>query len=762
MKKASDDSNDRRDLMIEKFKTKRPSKYLLLMVIFLLVVNVSLGYLLVRQAKNSITTLIHTRMLDISNTAAAMIDGDALRAVTPEDAGTEAYETIMRTLTYFQDNIDLKYIYCVRVMEDGTFTFGLDPTVDDPGEFGSPVVYTDALYRASRGVAAADDEFYQDAWGTFYSAYSPVFDSAHQVAGVIAVDFDAAWFNEQLAVLSRTTIIVALLSLLVGGAIVTAIVTRSQRQIQSIHGQLNELESALMKEMGSSPIEEEASQTGDDTASIDALGKHIQIVQDELKTQIAQVHGQAYQDGLTGVKSTHAYLEKEKAVEKQLTEGTLTEFAIVVCDVNGLKQVNDTLGHKAGDELIRRACQMVCDIFAHSPVYRVGGDEFTVFLTGRDYEHRRRLMEELHKLSSDHIATKDAIVSGGMAEFIPGRDTRISDVFKRADEAMYAEKQLLKNLGAVTRGDEIDRARQEAVFQDLLNAKIRRHILIADDIQSNREMLGDLLQEDYDILYASDGIETLAMLRQHKDEIALLILDLYMPNMTGREVLTEMQIDPVLVSIPVIVLTVDQEAELDCLRIGAMDFIPKPFPDIEIVKARIAKCIELSENRDLIRHTRRDKLTGLLNIDYFMSYVERFDQQNPDAVLDAMVCDINEFHAVNENYGRQFGDLVLRSIGISMNKLARRTGGISCRKGDDTFLLYCPHQKDYEQLLTKFMAEVFVEKETTEKVKLRFGVYTDAGKEDNLEKRFALAEEAANSVKNDPQKLCGYCMDHVP
>ena len=762
MKKASDDSNDRRDLMIEKFKTKRPSKYLLLMVIFLLVVNVSLGYLLVRQAKNSITTLIHTRMLDISNTAAAMIDGDALRAVTPEDAGTEAYETIMRTLTYFQDNIDLKYIYCVRVMEDGTFTFGLDPTVDDPGEFGSPVVYTDALYRASRGVAAADDEFYQDAWGTFYSAYSPVFDSAHQVAGVIAVDFDAAWFNEQLAVLSRTTIIVALLSLLVGGAIVTVIVTRSQRQIQSIHGQLNELESALMKEMGSSPIEEEASQTGDDTASIDALGKHIQIVQDELKTQIAQVHGQAYQDGLTGVKSTHAYLEKEKAVEKQLTEGTLTEFAIVVCDVNGLKQVNDTLGHKAGDELIRRACQMVCDIFAHSPVYRVGGDEFTVFLTGRDYEHRRRLMEELHKLSSDHIATKDAIVSGGMAEFIPGRDTRISDVFKRADEAMYAEKQLLKNLGAVTREDEIDRARQEAVFQGLLDAKIRRHILIADDIQSNREMLGDLLQEDYDILYASDGIETLAMLRQHKDEIALLILDLYMPNMTGREVLTEMQIDPVLVSIPVIVLTVDQEAELDCLRIGAMDFIPKPFPDIEIVKARIAKCIELSENRDLIRHTRRDKLTGLLNIDYFMSYVERFDQQNPDAVLDAMVCDINEFHAVNENYGRQFGDLVLRSIGISMNKLARRTGGISCRKGDDTFLLYCPHQKDYEQLLTKFMAEVFVEKETTEKVKLRFGVYTDAGKEDNLEKRFALAEEAANSVKNDPQKLCGYCMDHVP
>ena len=748
--------------MTEKHKTRRPTKYLLLMIFFLLVVNVTLGYLLVLQAKGSITTLIHTRMLDISNTAAAMIDGDALRTVTPADEGTEDYETIMRTLTYFQDNIDLKYIYCIRVMGDGTFTFGLDPTVADPGEFGSPIVYTDALYRASLGEAAADDEFYEDAWGTFYSAYSPVFCSDGTVAGVIAVDFDAAWFNEQLAILSRTTIIVAVLSLLVGGTIVTTIVARSQKRIKTLHGQLNELENVLMKEMGSTPVDEETAKTDDDdTGSIDALGEQIRFMQDELKTQIAQVHGHAYQDGLTGVKSIRAYLEMEKELDEQLAAGTLTELAIVVCDVNGLKKVNDTLGHKAGDELILKACRMVCDIFAHSPVYRVGGDEFSVFLTGRDYEHRRWLMEQLHDISSGHISTQEAIVSGGMAEFIPGSDTKISDVFKRADEAMYAEKALLKNLGAVTREDEIDRIRQEEVLQELFETKIRKHILISDDIQINRELLGELLQDDYDILYASDGKETLEMLRQHKDEIALVILDLYMPNMTGREVLSEMQIDPNLVSIPVIVLTVDQKAELDCLRLGAMDFIPKPYPDIEIVKARIAKCIELSENRDLIRHTRRDKLTGLLNVDYFMNYVERFDQQRPDEVLDAVVCDIDEFHAVNEKYGRQFGDLVLRSIGISMKKLARKTGGISCRKGGDTFLLYCPHQKDYEQLLGKFMADVFVEKETAEKVKLCFGVCTDAGKEENLEKRFAMAEEAASSVKNDPDKFCGYYTDIV-
>ena len=126
---------------------------------------------------------------------------------------------------------------------------------------------------------------------------------------------------------------------------------------------------------------------------------------------------------------------------------------------------------------------------------------------------------------------------------------------------------------------------------------VRRRILIADDIESNREMLGDLLSDDYDLYFASDGAEALEILRNHRNEISLLILDLHMPNMSGREMMAQLQADEALKSVPVIVLTVDHEAELECLKMGAMDFIPKPFPDIEIVKARIAKCIALSEKR---------------------------------------------------------------------------------------------------------------------------------------------------------------------
>ena len=158
----------------------------------------------------------------------------------------------------------------------------------------------------------------------------------------------------------------------------------------------------------------------------------------------------------------------------------------------------------------------------------------------------------------------------------------------------------------------------------------------------------------------------------------------------------------------------------------------------------------------MIRHTERDKLTGLLNRDYFFRYVSRLDHIYKETALDAIVCDVNQFHAVNEKYGRQFCDLVLRSIGVAIRRLARKTGGIGCRLGGDTFLLYCPHQDDYEQLLRDFMADVFAGKETADKVHMRFGVFADARQEPDIEERFKLAKIAADKVKNDQETICGF------
>ena len=161
----------------------------------------------------------------------------------------------------------------------------------------------------------------------------------------------------------------------------------------------------------------------------------------------------ALTDPLTGVKSRHAFLLKQKEINASIEGGSADAFAIVVCDVNGLKVINDTLGHKAGDEYILSASRMICDIFQHSPVYRTGGDEFAVVLSGRDYFSRKELIQELHSRSVEHISTKEVVISGGLSDYQPGTDTSFHAVYERADALMYEEKKLLKGMGAISRED---------------------------------------------------------------------------------------------------------------------------------------------------------------------------------------------------------------------------------------------------------------------------------------------------------------------
>ena len=167
--------------------------------------------------------------------------------------------------------------------------------------------------------------------------------------------------------------------------------------------------------------------------------------------QLGVVREIASRDALTGVKSRHAYQEKERELDEQIANHTISAFGIVVCDLNGLKLINDEFGHKAGDERIRQASRLICELFSHSPVYRNGGDEFVAVLTGRDYEDRESLMQALHDRSTANIESGGVVVSGGLAVFDPKTDARLRPVFDRADAAMYREKQALKAMGAQTR-----------------------------------------------------------------------------------------------------------------------------------------------------------------------------------------------------------------------------------------------------------------------------------------------------------------------
>ena len=120
-------------------------------------------------------------------------------------------------------------------------------------------------------------------------------------------------------------------------------------------------------------------------------------------------------------------------------------FAFVVCDINDLKKVNDTEGHKAGDDLIKQAAKLLCNIFAHSPVFRIGGDEFAIFLSGNDFMIKEQLIENLKNEVKENLQRKEGpVIAVGISEFEIGSDHSVSAVFERADGLMYENKSILK------------------------------------------------------------------------------------------------------------------------------------------------------------------------------------------------------------------------------------------------------------------------------------------------------------------------------
>ncbi|WP_164173296.1 GGDEF domain-containing protein [Ruminococcus flavefaciens] len=155
----------------------------------------------------------------------------------------------------------------------------------------------------------------------------------------------------------------------------------------------------------------------------------------------------ANKDSLTGVKNKRAYAQAEAELDDYIAKFTQPPFSVVVCDINGLKEVNDTKGHNAGDAFIRNACSIICNIFKHSPVFRIGGDEFAVIMKGSDYDERTHLMEELNKVLEANKHNGMVILAAGISDFDPDLDMRVQDVFERADNLMYDNKKICKALG---------------------------------------------------------------------------------------------------------------------------------------------------------------------------------------------------------------------------------------------------------------------------------------------------------------------------
>ena len=436
---------------MKKVKFGMRSAYLILASVFLILVNLTLGLVLTNVSQKALIAQIEGRMLDIANTAADMINGDELERLTKNDVETKEFQDVVNTLIGFQSNIQLEYIYCIQDLGNKQFAFSVDPTVDDPGGFGDPVVYTDALYQASLGKASVDKVPYEDSWGRFYSAYSPVINSKGKVAGIVAVDFSAEWYDNTVSTQARIILIICGLSLLAGGLIVIILTEHSRRRNHKLYAQLNALADNvedLVREVGNTTHTEQYLRTHtihtDSGDGIRDLNQKIQSMQEDLRMEIASVHRMAFIDALTAVGNKAAYMEAVELLTKEPAESEATSFSIATFDMNGLKQINDTYGHyNAKNVSGRKLEEWLSFITEYNKSLRKNALSAVFILETQDRNIKAKKVKGLKYLSfDDSIDFYDKLksISKGYAIYQKDSGDDFQAVYRRADEAMYRDK----------------------------------------------------------------------------------------------------------------------------------------------------------------------------------------------------------------------------------------------------------------------------------------------------------------------------------
>lgn len=326
---------------------------------------------------------------------------------------------------------------------------------------------------------------------------------------------------------------------------------------------------------------------------IQNLDESIQIDQegyDKLISKLSGYNEKLYTDVMTGIYNRRFFEEKIKNMED--------EAGIAVIDLDDFKLHNDTYGHSAGDAALITTANIIKKYIRKTDILiRYGGDEFLLILPSikkHIFEDKLKLIrEKIHDTIVPKYEKMQLSVSIGGAIF---REGNIEDAIASADRQMYIAKNY-KNM-VVTEWDENGKKKEE----NSASEKLKQQILIVDDSEINREILKEILKEDYRILEAANGEECLEQLERSGTGISLVLLDIVMPEMDGFEVLAAMNQNHWIEDIPVIMISSEDSDSYirRAYEMGVSDYISRPF-DAKIVYQRVLNMIKLyAKQRRLI------------------------------------------------------------------------------------------------------------------------------------------------------------------
>ena len=460
-------------------KHRKPIKRTIIIYsfVFITLLCISMSILSYSSYSESLYKACDERMLDIIDYVEAHIDHDDLYECVLTCVESEKFKEMGLFMDSIMEDFDIHFLYILRPTGDNSGNtvinvFSADTAYGretDPDGYYlglelDDVYSEEELQKYLDAYEKEDVSYFKNfsSWGYDYTAAKRLVNSAGEGIGILCVDIEVAEIRKLIA---RHTAITAILIILSGALFVGFFVFWMNRKVtdpiskleksveafaESSHNQTDP--DKLVYENPHIHSQNEVEALSDAVSQLSSdMRDYVKKVLEEktkvedMKTEVIKMDMLAYQDALTHVKNKAWYDKVEARVNEDI-ENDKARFGIIMCDLNNLKKINDNYGHEHGNDYLAGACHLICITFDHSPIFRVGGDEFVVLLERTDYNSREKLLEELQNIFEETSSDESKepwerySVAMGMAIYDKENDKCMNDVFKRADELMYQNK----------------------------------------------------------------------------------------------------------------------------------------------------------------------------------------------------------------------------------------------------------------------------------------------------------------------------------
>ena len=454
-------------------------------IVFFLVLCTLLGSLSYFYFRSTLYQHYNSYISDILNYVDRQIDDEDLIQCIETKERSAKYDELEAFMDGIKEDFHIHYLYILKPQKKSDI-WNVMSVVSAEDYYNRYVDQSENLYLGWESVDEYDEETVRDLfdiydtdeivffvektdWGTDYTGAVALRNKAGEPYAILAVDIDITEISKMIVTRTVSTagLIVILgavftgifliwirknvtspLKLLEKGVVTYVDKSHGKRDVEALHFDAPQIHTENEVESLSKAVTQMTEDMQNYVADLLSAEKKA----DDIKKHADELSELANKDALTGIRNKTAYDKEMIKIEADIQSGKLDSFGIAMVDLNYLKRINDTYGHEQGNYSIKKLSILICSVFAHSPVFRIGGDEFVVILKGDDLENRKELLERFHQTIRQYDRDENLVpwekisAAVGVAVYNPLIDEDISQVFKRADENMYACKKEMKAL----------------------------------------------------------------------------------------------------------------------------------------------------------------------------------------------------------------------------------------------------------------------------------------------------------------------------